>query len=37
MGGGVGLPDIDQRCGVDALVHEEGNVLGLRRGESGGV
>lgn len=36
MGGGVGLPGIGQRSGVEAVVYDEGKELKLRRGESGG-
>ena len=37
MGGGVGLPGIDKRGGVETVVYGEGKGLKLRCGESGGV
>jgi hypothetical protein len=37
MGGGVGLPGIGKRGGIQAAVYDEDKGLKLRRGESGGV
>ena len=37
MGGGVGLPDMGQRSGVEAVVYDACAGVKLRRGRSGGV